>query len=146
MDENNLSAFHDGSDKQGRKNLLKREIHMVNQNLLGYYQTNSGELEGYKIKFENLNNLFVEINQNLQLDEEKSCNKLRNLIDNFLLVRPLYSPIVNHGINSRKTTTKFNFMNWEELRKLLFQYQVLIFNLDDKYSADTDNKGNQAEN
>jgi len=126
------SSFHDESSKQQRKNKIKEEIHSLNTDLKHLHQDDYGmQVYGYQLVFENLNSLFSEISNDLILAEKISIEIRKQLIETILIIEPPHEKIKNNVTHEPKIL--FNPNKFLRLKKLLFDYQLLIFELEDKH-------------
>lgn len=140
----NKTPFHDEEDRQQRKNKLKEEIHSLNTDLKHLHQDDYGmQIYGYQLVFEKLNSLFSEISNDLIEGEQLDINVRKNLIEKLLINNPPHEKTNNEITHDFKIT--FYPDKFLKLKRILFNYQLLIFKYEDRHTIKTSSSKTQRE-
>lgn len=140
------SKFNEAGLKMTRVHKLQDTINICSLNKLGHFidVNNIGVLpEGernYKVIFQCLNQLLMEVWGKLEDNDRKSVSQKRNVINEFLKTKNPYQLI--YDLNNR-SYEELNVGNWVILEEQLIEYEEDIRNLLDKHKISGGNQDDE---
>jgi len=142
--EEGKSPYQEGGFQLNRLNSLQEKINMLNLNLM-VFNDDIGQYN-YQIKFDCLNTLFSEVASLVDKDETKKADRYKKIIDNLLLVHsPHQEKKVIGGWGTIKREIQFSVKNFESLKKILYDHELFIKDLLNKYFRSVEPLGEHGE-
>ncbi len=133
MEEGKNTPYTEAELRLRRIHQILTMVNECNINLLSYDE-NSGQFK-YQIKFNLLNTLYAEINSKTNEGERNSLQKFRGFIYKILNENPPHT--TKREIHyPHKNSLKFNPNNFSIIQEVLFNYEISLRDLIDKYYPD----------
>jgi len=134
-DGGTVSQWNEGNLKNIR---LHEAQELINTSKISPLEK-QGTYFGYQLWIAGVEILYGEGYSKYKSDEIEVIERIKIIINNKLMLYPPIKVIVINSVNSQERSSRLNYKNWEELKKLieLFEQKVKLYN--DKHGLSTKN-------